>query len=60
MTILRGLDARFFHRVEIGEGVEEEKTIILQASPGMANFKEECVRSVLIRGPEFPEIGHYV
>ena len=51
---------RFFYRIEMGEGVEEVKTIILQTSPGAAKLKEECVRSVLIRGSEFPEVGHYV
>ena len=54
------LAGRFFYRIEMGERVEEVKTIILQTSSGMANLKEECVRSVLIRGSEFPEVGHYV
>jgi len=57
---LMGSGCRFFYRIEMGERVEEVKTIILQTSSGMANLKEECVRSVLIRGSEFPEVGHYV
>ena len=54
---LMGSGCRFFYRIEMGERVEEVKTIILQTSSGMANLKEECVRSVLIRGSDSPEAG---